>query len=155
MTHKLAQWNKRATDEKFINEIIFIVISPAYLVTGVIDAFIVNTMEFWSGSNPMANVGKTREVMGQDGRYYAVTTLRDGYEVKKPDGEKMQFLYDKKTDSWSQVVDGKRTEIFRFNADGTIRACLPGGRHIDVKPDAAGVYQVRTAVNGGTYWAMR
>lgn len=30
MFNKLASWNKRATDSKFLNELIFIVISPAY-----------------------------------------------------------------------------------------------------------------------------
>ena len=108
LTHKLAMWNTRATDTKFLNEIIFLLISPAYAVCGVVDALVINSMEFWSGSNPLAkNEGKTQNVMGQDGRYYAVTTLKNGYEIKKPDGEIMKFLYDNKTDSWSQVVDGK------------------------------------------------
>ena len=51
---------------------------------------------------------------------YAVTTLKDGYEVKSPKGEVVKFLYDQETDSWSQVQNGKKTEIFRFNDDGTI-----------------------------------
>lgn len=156
LTHKLATWNTRATNEKFINEIIFLFISPAYLVTGVVDALVINTMEFWSGSNPLAkNEGKTQTVMGQDGRYYAVTTLKDGYEIKKPDGEIMKFLYDGKTDSWSQVVNGETTEIFRFNDDGTIQASLPDGGKITVSPDAAGLFQARMAVSGASFWAMR
>ena len=30
--NKIAQWNKSATSSKFLNEIIFIIISPAYAV---------------------------------------------------------------------------------------------------------------------------
>lgn len=154
--NKLASWNKRATNSKFLNEIIFLVISPAYVICGTADVLILNAVEFWSGSNPLASrVGKTQQVLGPDGKYYAVKTLKKGYEITKPDGEKLLFTYDKATDSWLQEKDGKKTEIFRFNPDGTIQASLPDGKKIDVTLDEAGVYQTRMAVNGGTYWAMR
>ena len=153
--NKLASWNKRATNSKFLNEIIFLVISPAYGVCSLADVLVFNTIEFWSGNNPMANVGKTQQVAGQDGKYYAVKTLKDGYEITKPDGEMLQFLYDKTTDSWSQVVNGKQTEIFRFNEDGTIKTTLPNGEQMNVALNESGLYQVRMAVNEGTYWAMR
>ena len=85
--NKLASWNKNATNSKFLNEIIFIVISPAYAVCSVADVLVLNSIEFWSGSNPLAsNVGKTTTIKGQDGRFYAVKTLKDGYEIKSPDG---------------------------------------------------------------------
>jgi len=156
LSHKLAAWNTRATNEKFLNEIIFLFISPAYVVTGVVDVLVLNSMEFWSGTNPLAkNAGKTQDVMGQDGRYYAVTTLKNGYEIKKPDGQVLKFLYDGESDSWSQVVDGETKEIFRFNDDGTIQAVLPAGGTIRVTPDAAGLFEARMAVGGGAVWAMR
>lgn len=95
--NRVAKWNSHATGSKFLNEIIFIIISPAYAVCAVADALVFNTVEFWSGSNPMAQkIGTTEEVLGKDGRYYAVTTLKDGYEVKNPDGEVIRFVYDKK-----------------------------------------------------------
>ena len=63
--NRLAKWNTRATGSKFLNEIIFIIISPAYAVCCVADALVLNTIEFWSGSNPMAqNIGKTQNVTG-------------------------------------------------------------------------------------------
>ena len=154
--NKLAQWNNNATNSKFLNELIFIIISPAYGVCSVADVLIFNTIEFWTGDNPMAsNVGKTRQVVGQDGKYYAVKTLENGYEITKPTGEMVQFIYDKATDSWSQVAEGKATELFRFNHDGTIKVILPGGEPMDVALSEAGVYQLRMAVGGGNYWAAR
>ena len=96
--NKLASWNKGATNEKFLNELIFLIISPAYAVCGVVDVLVLNTIEFWSGNNPVAQrIGTTQEVMGQDGRYYAVTTLKDGYKIKKPTGEEITFTYNKNT----------------------------------------------------------
>lgn len=52
--NKLAGWNKEATGNKFLNELIFILISPAYAVCTVADVLVLNTIEFWTGSNPVA-----------------------------------------------------------------------------------------------------
>lgn len=123
--NKLAGWNKQATDNKFLNELIFILISPAYAVCTFADVLVINSIEFWTGSNPMAQrVGETQEITGKDGKLYAVTTLRNGYKVKSPDGEVIKFKYDKKTNSWSKEEKGKIEELFRINDDGTIQAHL-------------------------------
>ena len=154
--NKYADWVSNATGSKFLNAIIGFVLSPVYGICLVADSLLFNTIEFWSGENPIAsNVGKTQQVMGQDGRYYAVKTLKDGYEITNPDGEMLKFIHDEKTDSWSQIYKGEVREIFRFNHDGTIRVTLPEGKQMDVALNEAGVHQVRTAIGGGTYWAMR
>lgn len=154
--NKLSSWNRKATGSKFLNEIIFIVISPVYALAGVADVLLFNSIEFWSGSNPLAgNVGKTRHVFGEDGRCYAVKTLDDGYEITKPDGGMLKFVYDKEADSWSRIENGQCTEIFRFNPDGTVKATLPDGSKMDVSLNEYGVQQVRMAVDGGVFWAKR
>ena len=154
--NKLAGWNKEATSNKFVNELIFLVISPAYAVCGAVDALVLNTIEFWSGNNPVAsNVGKTQQVLGEDGRYYAVKTLTDGYEITAPDGDVLTFIYDKDTDSWSKIQDGKTTEILRFNEDGSVKVALPSGDKMDVALSQEGIDEVRTAVMTEGFWAMR
>ena len=100
-------------------------------------------------------VGTVQEVTGTDGLIYAVKTLRNGYESTSPNGEVVSFIYDKKTNSWSQEQDGKQVEIFRFNPDGTIQARLSDGQTLRVKPDEAGVFEARMAVNGARFWACR
>ena len=155
LTHRLAQWNKSATKERFLNEIIFLLISPAYPVCAVADALVLNTMEFWSGSNPLADrVGTKRTVLGQDGRYYAVTTLKDGYEIKAPTGEVTNLKYNKKNNSWTMEQNGDVKEIFRFNDDGTIMATV-NGEPRTYTLDEAGVYQARMDANEGMYFAVR
>ena len=150
--NRLASWNKKATGSKFLNELIFLIISPAYAVCSVVDVLVLNTIEFWSGNNPMAsNIGKTKQVKGQDGLMYAVTYLKDGYEVRKPNGETFKFLYDKTTDSWSMLSNGVTKEMFRFNEDGTVKAVLPNGSKMDVSQNESGLYEVRMAVAGNTY----
>ena len=100
------------------------------------------------------NIGNTKNVRGEDGKIYAVTTLKDGYKIVTPNGDTYEFIYDKETDSWSKVQDGKTIEIFRFNENGTIRANL-AGRSLDVTLDTAGLLQVADATGHGCFYAMR
>ena len=44
--NRVAKWNMRATNSKFLNEIIFLLISPAYVVCTTVDALVLNTIEF-------------------------------------------------------------------------------------------------------------
>ncbi|MBQ8047608.1 MAG: DUF3332 domain-containing protein [Prevotella sp.] len=154
--NKLASWNKTATKSKFLNEIIFLVISPAYGICAVADYLVLNTIEFWSGSNPVtANIGKTVNVLGSDGNYYAVKTLEDGYEITQPNGDMLRLVYNATENSWSKLEDGVMTELFRFNEDGTVKATLPTGEQMDVALNDFGVAQVKDAMSTTTYWAMR
>ena len=154
LTHNVLDWNKRATDNKFVNELIFIVISPAYLVCSVADLFVLNSIEFWTGEKVIANVGKTKDVMGKDGRMYAIKTLKNGYEITDPEGEKSYFVFNKKKKSWSYSKDGDIRELFSFNEDGSIQACLPNGEKMNVPADENGLFQVRMAMNDGFYYAF-
>ncbi len=153
--NKLAQWNKGATGSKFLNEIIFLLISPAYAVCGVVDVLVLNTIEFWSGNNPMAyKAGQTESIMGKDGKYYALTYLKDGYRITAPDGEVTELIHSEKDDSWTQVKDGESKELFRFNGDGSIKAKVKGNV-MDFALNDEGVYQARLATQDGYFFAVR
>ncbi len=153
--NKFAKWETQMTGNKYVNAIVGFIITPfvgSICLLG--DSLIFNTIEFWSGSNPIADIGKTRTVMGQDGRYYAITTLKNGYEIKAPSGEVTNLIYNKKNNSWSMEQNGAVKEIFRFNNDGTIMATVNGETH-NYTLDEAGVYQARMDANGGMFFAMR
>ena len=108
--NKYAAWQRDMTNNKFVNAIV---------ITMVVDWLVLNTIEFWSGDNPVAsNIGKTQKVTGQDGRIYAVKTLKDGYKVTAPDGVVTLFTYNKAENSWSMTQNGQTREIFRFTEDG-------------------------------------
>ena len=78
LTNSVLNWNKRATDTKFVNEIIFVLISPAYAVCAFADLLVLNSIEFWTGNKVIGQVGTTKDVMGKDGRMYAIKTLKNG-----------------------------------------------------------------------------
>lgn len=153
--NKVLDWNKQATGNKFLNWLIFIVISPAYVLCGVADMIVINSIEFWSGTNPLAeNIGKTENIMGSDGKLYAVTTLEDGYEVKAPDGKTVNFKHNAEDDSWSMIQDGKTTKLLRIKDKETAEIYLKDGGRMDVSLDQQGMYNARMAVNGGMFFAL-
>ena len=153
--NKVLDWNKQATGNKFLNWLIFIVISPAYVLCGVADMIVINSIEFWSGTNPLAeNIGKTENIMGSDGKLYAVTTLEDGYEVKAPDGKIVNFKHNAEDDSWSMIQDGKTTKLLRIKDKETAEIYLKDGGRMDVSLDQQGMYNARMAVNGGIFFAL-
>ena len=118
MFNKLAKWNKRATDSKFLNELIFIVISPAYAIAGTVDALVLNAIEFWTGDNPMAkNIGKTKNIKGDDGLMYAVKYLKNGYEITRPNGTVFYLTYNKAENNWymNENENGKENKLIHFN----------------------------------------
>ena len=143
------------SSSKFLNAVVAFVIAPLVgTICLLVDTLVLNTIEFWSGSNPVqANVGKTKNVIGEDGRVYAVTTLKDGYDVKSPTGEMTYFRHHAENDSWTMEQNGVVTELFRFNKDKTIKATI-NGQTKDLSMDEAGVYQARMMANDGTFFAM-
>ena len=149
------KWQCHMTKYKILNGIVGLILQP--IVGGVclvVDALVLNTIEFWSGSNPMA-ANKVQTVKGQDGLYYAVKTLKNGYEIKNPHGEVTLFIHDSKTDTWSVSQNGITKEILRFNSDGTIQATLQTGEKMTVSNDEDGLAQVREAVCNDYCLALR
>ena len=152
--NKYEKWQCNMTENKYVNGIVGLILQP--IVGGVclfVDALVLNTIEFWTGDNPLA-AGNVQTVKGQDGRYYTVTTLKNGYEVKAPNGEETLFTHDAETDAWSMSQNGVTKEVFRFNADGTIQANLQNGQTITVTNDLAGLQQVEQAVYDERCYAM-
>ena len=149
------KWQCNMTSNKYVNGIVGLILQPIVgSICLTVDALVLNTIEFWTGSNPMA-VNKVQTVKGQDGRYYAVKTLKNGYEVKAPNGEITLFIHDSKTESWSISQNGVTKEIIRFNADGTIQASLQNGEKLTVTNDQAGMQKVREAVYNDNCFALR
>ena len=154
--NKYINWQNHMTSSKFVNAIVgFILVPIVGSICQLVDILVLNTIEFWSGSNPVqANIGKTKNVIGEDGRVYAVTTLKDGYDVKSPTGEMTYLRHHAENDSWTIEQNGVSQELFRYNADGkTIRTTI-NGQTKDLSMDEAGVYQARMMANDGTFFAM-
>ena len=153
---KLLNWNQ-GIGNKFVNELVFLAfnIIPVYGVCYLADALVINSIEFWSGSNPMASVGDVKKVKGENGNYL-VETLENGYSITK-EGEtaSMELIYDKDMNTWNVVADGVSTELLQMNNDGTAQITLPNGEDMTVTLDAQGISAARQATIANTNYAAR
>lgn len=81
VTKKVYGWNRHATGDRWVNEFIFFgmaVILPVYSLTLLADGIIFNSVEWWSGSNPVAAAGQQKRVIGADGSEALMTLRADG-----------------------------------------------------------------------------
>ena len=151
--NRLSSWNQ-SIGSKFVNELVFLAfnIVPVYGVSYLADALVINSIEFWSGSNPMANVKK---VKGENGNYM-VKTLENGYSITK-EGEtaSMDLIYNKEANTWNVVANGESAELIKMNNDGTADLFLPNGEKMNVTLDAQGMMAARQATMSNLMFAAR
>ena len=57
LTRKLYSWNKSVSADKWVQELVFLglYIVPVYGIAGLGDLVFANTVEFWTGTNPVAS----------------------------------------------------------------------------------------------------
>ena len=153
---KLVDWNQ-GISSKFVNELVYLAcnIIPVYPICYLADALVINSIEFWSGSNPIASIGDVKKVKGENGNYL-VKTLENGYSIQK-EGETtaMELVYDQEQNTWNVVAEGVSTELLQMNGNGTAQMALPNGEAMNVTLDAQGVAAARQATMIDTYYAAR
>jgi hypothetical protein len=83
--NKLRTWNQTATEEKWVNEVIFLglLIIPVYSLASLADIIIFNSIEFWTGENPVE-----KATFSMDGDKKVIQKFS-----KDDNGRHMQILY--------------------------------------------------------------
>ncbi len=151
--NKLLSWNQSVSD-KWINELIFIVISPAYGIAMMADSIVLNSIEFWTGSNPVADV-KVQKIEGKDG-LYTVETSKEGHKITKENtGETVYFHFNETEKSWSLEANGTETPLMKVVDDQHVVMYLPNGSEMPVTLDQAGVLAFRQVVMNNAYFAAK
>ncbi len=152
LSNKLLDWNK-SIDSKFVNELVFLAfcIVPVYGISLLADALVLNSIEFWTGENPVADVGSIKTVNGKDG-VYTVETKKDGYHIQKK-GEKneMDLVFDQADKSWSVEANGQSSKLMKFKDGDDVVMYLPDGKELN----KTGVLAFRQVVENQTYYAAR
>lgn len=143
LTNRLLGWNQNVGN-KFVNELVFFAfwILPVYEVSGLADILVLNSIEFWSGSNPMANGEKVIE--GNDGSYL-VKADDKGYDIIScNDGSKTRLNFDADNKSWSVDINGQEHVLFTFVDDTHVSVPMGAGNdYRTVEISEAGVYAYR------------
>jgi hypothetical protein len=138
LTRKLLNFNQRLSN-KWVNEIVFLVmvIIPVYGVCILIDGIILNSIEFWTGSNPLAmeeGQVETKYITKGDIKYQ-IDISKNHYhfiQLEGPNkGEAADLYYNPETKTWSlgngrttkrvmQIVDENNVKIFNKNGESVV-----------------------------------
>lgn len=141
----LKDWNQ-GLGNKFVNEIVFLAfhVIPVYEVAYMADVLVLNSIEFWSGSNPVAEAGTVKTVQGEDGEYF-IRTNADGYTITKAgeEGKQLDLVYNAENRTWNAVAEGESFELITMNDDGTVSLNQKDGSRTTVTPDMQGIASLR------------
>ena len=154
LTNKLLAWNKTISN-KFVNELVFFAfwIIPVYEVSALADVLVFNTIEFWSGNNPVA-CGK-KVIDGQDGRYL-VECDGKGYTItSENDGSVVRLDFDENEQTWSMTTNGDTYELMTFIDADHVRMPAADGTTTVVELSEQGVYAYQQMVTTGAAMAAR
>ena len=144
----MKEWNQ-GIGNKFVNELVFIALNivPVYGVAYFADVVVLNTIEFWTGSNPVAS-NEIKEVKGEHGNYL-VASNENGYTItNKEDNQSLDLVYNKENKSWNAVTESESFELVKMNEDGTATINMQNGTSMTVVPDSEGIANVRAAHMG-------
>lgn len=146
LTKKLLAWNN-TIGNKFLNELVFVAfwVLPVYEVSGLADFLVLNSIEFWSGTNPVAQ--GTFKIDGRHGERYLVRCDRKGYTVtNEAEGYSFRFDFNEDSREWSIDINDERYVFMTFVDDSHVRMPLPHGESVVVSTDAGGLYAYQTRV---------
>lgn len=157
LTNRLLEWN-RSLDNKFVNELVFIAfcIVPVYGVTILADSLVLNSIEFWNGTNPISASTSTRTIETENGRYIVETTP-DGYHISKEGEEKsVDLLFDADSRTWNMVTEGHSHKLLQFtDKKDEVVMFLSDGKEMKVELNEAGVLAFRQVAEKYTYLAVK
>lgn len=139
LTNKLLSWNHQI-GSKFVNELVFFAfwILPVYEVSALADVLVLNSIEFWSGSNPVAK--GQRVIEGNDGRYLVCCDGK-GYTItSETDGSVARLDFNADEQSWSVDINGEKHTFLTFVDDTHVALPGPDGSMNTVELSQQGLY---------------
>lgn len=138
------EWNSNLTGNSMVNAVIGFILGPFETsIGGFLDTVIFNSIEFWTGSNPIAS---TQVVKASDGNYYAVASDKNGgYTITcQATGQQMQYLFDKENHTWTAAFNGTEVKLFSMVDEQNAIAYI-GGQELAFSFDEQGLQSLQEA----------
>ncbi|MGD8861368.1 MAG: DUF3332 domain-containing protein [Myxococcales bacterium] len=149
-TNALYDWNEGVSNNKWIQWLVFLVliILPVYGLFILADAIVLNTIEFWTGTNPVGTAKLPEGHTLHSSRTDDPDVIR--HEVRK-DGELVRVIHVKRVSEDEMMMLDEHMKPLaraRMNADGEIELLDPEGRSLSAL-DAGARTRVALAVDAG------
>ena len=145
LTNKVLSWNHQI-GHKYGNELVFVGlwILPVYEISAIADALIINSIEFWSGTNPIEAGTKT---VTSDNERYLVAWDNTGYKItNETTGEETRFNFDADTNSWALATPEGDITILTFIDDTHVKVPTLDGSSTIVELSDNGVLAYKDLV---------
>lgn len=135
LTNSLYNWNNSLGD-KWVNALVFagFVIVPVYGATLFIDGIILNTIEFWGGSNPisMKEGEMEQQIITRNGATYKITAVKNKFiteQIEGPaKGQIAEFEFVPQEKCWYLNMNGKHKKLVEVNElTGETIVFMPNG----------------------------
>lgn len=109
LVRKVYTWNDTVVENPFVKTLLYYLLSPVYGIVSSVDFFILNLVEFWTGSNPLAmNEGESEvKNLVHNGVSYEIEASKNQFAITPLEGEKAfqtEYLrFDDELNRWSHV----------------------------------------------------
>jgi hypothetical protein len=138
-TKKVYEWNGSVGD-KWMQSVVMWVLMwiPVYSACGFIDVVVLNTVEFWTGTNPMTmNAGEQKiKYATNDGKTYQMVMTKNNLTITEtagPDkGKAVTLTYSPETGNWT-MNDGSTNSIIASVNNSNLKLFYPNGESKNVQ----------------------
>lgn len=139
LTKKVHEWNGSLGD-KWLNTVVMwiLLFVPVYNATTFIDFVVLNTVEFWTGSNPLAMQDGQQNVQyaSNDGKTYKITMTKNNMNIIQtigPDkGQAINITYHPETGNWT-LNDGNGDKVIANMSSNNLKLLYPNGEFKEIK----------------------
>ncbi len=121
LTKKVYNWNEGASSNRYVNNLVFWLLASiqVYSATLFIDGAILNLIEFWKGSNPLAFAPdyEGTDRLAYNGKVYELESRIGKLVIRELDGETLLAM-EKATDgTWMALNGAEKRPMFREDGD--------------------------------------
>ena len=155
LTNKVLGWNQQVGN-KFVNELVFFAfwILPVYEVTSIADLLVINSIEFWSGTNPLDEA--SIKVVDTEQGQYLIASDEHGYTITTPAGEDIRLDFEDDTSTWTITAGELEDFPFMTFLDAShVRMIAPSGDYETVELSNRGVMAYSSLCQNHSIMAAR
>ena len=106
------------------------------------DAVVLNSIEFWTGNNPIAEAGKVQTITNAQGVEVQVAATESGYQLSSGE-EQVNLVYNAEERTWSAESDNQTTKLLQLTEENTANLFV-GEEIVEVTLDEQGMERALT-----------
>lgn len=151
--NSLKDWNMEVTDDKFVNELIFLGLNivPVYGLFTLGDVLLFNAIEFWTGDSPIGmSEGDCEERwVEMDGKSIRLTAKRNRYILEEFDAQQRVvdrgvLKYNPNTHTWTIKKGEHMLDVLHVDQRQELYTLMPGTEEARVVRSGRDIEKLQT-----------